>query len=164
MANAPWARQACWRRPVTTTWSCSTADRRIGSRLPAAVWRRAGEHHRTSTATWVAGQPRPVLSAGSGQRPRGRHGRPGTDRAAAAGRAALPPHRVHLPADLRAGVRYHQGRRQLRRWHLVGSLRAQTRPNRGLADRIPVPLMLIWAPSWGWVVAANVLLGINQGL
>ncbi len=29
---------------------------------------------------------------------------------------------------------------------------------------IPVPLMLIWAPSWGWVLAANVLLGINQGL
>ncbi|GHF35417.1 MFS family permease [Amycolatopsis bartoniae] len=29
---------------------------------------------------------------------------------------------------------------------------------------IPVPVMLIWAPSWGWVVAANVLLGINQGL
>ena len=24
--------------------------------------------------------------------------------------------------------------------------------------------MLIWAPSWGWVIAANVLLGINQGL
>jgi MFS family permease len=29
---------------------------------------------------------------------------------------------------------------------------------------LPVPLMLIWAPSWGWVVAANVLLGLNQGL
>jgi MFS family permease len=29
---------------------------------------------------------------------------------------------------------------------------------------IPVPLLLIWAPSWGWVVAANVLLGFNQGL
>ena len=29
---------------------------------------------------------------------------------------------------------------------------------------VPVPLLLIWAPSWGWVVAANVLLGINQGL
>ncbi len=29
---------------------------------------------------------------------------------------------------------------------------------------IPVPLMLIWAPSWGWVVAANMLLGINQGM
>jgi len=29
---------------------------------------------------------------------------------------------------------------------------------------IPIPLMLIWAPSWGWVVLANVLLGVNQGL
>jgi MFS family permease len=28
----------------------------------------------------------------------------------------------------------------------------------------PVPLMLIWAPSWWWVIAANVLLGVNQGL
>jgi MFS family permease len=28
----------------------------------------------------------------------------------------------------------------------------------------PVPFMLIWAPSWKWVVAANALLGINQGL
>jgi len=29
---------------------------------------------------------------------------------------------------------------------------------------MPVPLLLIWAPSWGWVIAANVLLGMNQGL
>ena len=29
---------------------------------------------------------------------------------------------------------------------------------------IPIPLLLMWAPSWGWVVFANVLLGINQGL
>jgi MFS family permease len=29
---------------------------------------------------------------------------------------------------------------------------------------LPVPLLLIFAPSWGWVVLANVLLGINQGL
>ena len=29
---------------------------------------------------------------------------------------------------------------------------------------IPVPLLLIWAPSWGWVIAANMLLGVNQGL
>ncbi len=28
----------------------------------------------------------------------------------------------------------------------------------------PVPLMLMFAPSWGWVIAANVLLGVNQGL
>ncbi len=29
---------------------------------------------------------------------------------------------------------------------------------------VPIPLMLIWAPTWGWIVAANVLLGVNQGL
>ena len=29
---------------------------------------------------------------------------------------------------------------------------------------VPVPLLLIWAPSWAWVVVANVLLGVNQGL
>jgi len=29
---------------------------------------------------------------------------------------------------------------------------------------VPVPLLLIWAPTWGWVVFANVLLGVNQGL
>lgn len=29
---------------------------------------------------------------------------------------------------------------------------------------VPVPVMLVLAPDWGWVVAANVLLGINQGL
>src|SRR5262245_43998171 len=29
---------------------------------------------------------------------------------------------------------------------------------------LPVPLLLMWAPTWGWVVFANVLLGVNQGL
>ena len=29
---------------------------------------------------------------------------------------------------------------------------------------LPVPFMIIWAPSWQWIVAANALLGINQGL
>jgi len=29
---------------------------------------------------------------------------------------------------------------------------------------LPVPLLLIWAPSWWWVIAANILLGVNQGL
>jgi MFS family permease len=28
----------------------------------------------------------------------------------------------------------------------------------------PVPLLLMWAPSWGWIIAANVLLGVNQGM
>ena len=29
---------------------------------------------------------------------------------------------------------------------------------------LPVPLILIWAPDWSWVIGANALLGINQGL
>ncbi len=29
---------------------------------------------------------------------------------------------------------------------------------------LPVPWLLMWAPSWTWVVVANVLLGLNQGL
>lgn len=29
---------------------------------------------------------------------------------------------------------------------------------------LPIPLLLISAPTWSWVVAANVLLGVNQGL
>ncbi len=29
---------------------------------------------------------------------------------------------------------------------------------------LPVPLLLIYAPSWNWVVFANLLLGIHQGL
>ncbi|WP_292449777.1 MFS transporter [Mesorhizobium sp.] len=28
---------------------------------------------------------------------------------------------------------------------------------------LPVPFMIIWAPSWGWIIAANALLGISQG-
>jgi len=29
---------------------------------------------------------------------------------------------------------------------------------------VPVPLLVILAPSWSWIIAANVLLGVNQGL
>jgi MFS family permease len=29
---------------------------------------------------------------------------------------------------------------------------------------IPIPFLLIYAPSWGWVIFANVLLGMSQGL
>lgn len=34
----------------------------------------------------------------------------------------------------------------------------------GWALALPVPLLIALAPSWSWVVAANILLGINQGL
>jgi MFS family permease len=34
----------------------------------------------------------------------------------------------------------------------------------GWALGVPVPIALMLAPSWSWVIGANVLLGINQGL
>src|SRR5438132_5183060 len=33
-----------------------------------------------------------------------------------------------------------------------------------MAVGLPVPFMIMWAPTWEWVIAANALLGINQGL
>ncbi len=34
----------------------------------------------------------------------------------------------------------------------------------GWLAALPVPVLIAVAPTWGWIVAANVLLGINQGL
>jgi MFS family permease len=34
----------------------------------------------------------------------------------------------------------------------------------GWAAAIPIPFMILYAPDWNWIVAATVLLGINQGL
>jgi len=34
----------------------------------------------------------------------------------------------------------------------------------GWATALPLPLVLIFAPSWGWITVGNVLLGINQAL
>ena len=34
----------------------------------------------------------------------------------------------------------------------------------GWVAGLPVPFLIIWAPAWSWVVLANLLLGVNQGL
>ena len=34
----------------------------------------------------------------------------------------------------------------------------------GWLAAVPVPFMLMWAPSWSWVLVANALLGLSQGL
>jgi MFS family permease len=34
----------------------------------------------------------------------------------------------------------------------------------GWAAAIPIPFMILYAPNWNWIVAATVLLGVNQGL
>jgi MFS family permease len=34
----------------------------------------------------------------------------------------------------------------------------------GWVFALPVPILLIYAPSWNWIIAANIFLGISQGL
>lgn len=34
----------------------------------------------------------------------------------------------------------------------------------GWVVAVPVPFILMWAPTWNWILAANALLGISQGL
>jgi MFS family permease len=34
----------------------------------------------------------------------------------------------------------------------------------GWLAAVPVPFLLMWAPTWNWVLIANVLLGVSQGL
>ena len=34
----------------------------------------------------------------------------------------------------------------------------------GWIAAIPIPLIIIWAPNWWWIVFANLLMGVNQGL
>ena len=41
-----------------------------------------------------------------------------------------------------------------RRWTLI----------MGWLVALPVPWLVLWAPAWSWIVVANALLGINQGL
>jgi MFS family permease len=48
--------------------------------------------------------------------------------------------------------------------HLAGEVSRKRLLVAGWLFGLPVPFILIWAPSWGWIVAANLLLGINQGL
>lgn len=34
----------------------------------------------------------------------------------------------------------------------------------GWLTAVPIPFMILYAPTWNWIVAATVLLGVNQGL
>lgn len=48
--------------------------------------------------------------------------------------------------------------------HLAGRLSRKRLLVAGWLIGLPVPFLLIWAPAWSWVVFANLLLGVNQGL
>ena len=112
----------------------------------------------------AAREPAAVRAAGRAQRVRRRDGRPGALDAAAdrreefglASKAAVLSFIVAFGlakafTNLGAGgLAARLGRRRL----LIA----------GWVVALPVPLLIAVAPSWGWIVAANVLLGVNQGL
>lgn len=48
--------------------------------------------------------------------------------------------------------------------HLANSVGRRRLLIYGWLFAIPIPFLLMWAPTWNWIILANVLLGINQGL
>ena len=83
------------------------------------------------------------------------------------------------PSSPPANFASHRRRLSFRSSRSLGSTKAFTNLASGwLADRharrttlligwlvaLPVPLLILWAQSWWWIVAANAFLGINQGL
>jgi MFS family permease len=61
-------------------------------------------------------------------------------------------------------LRARQGADEPRGGHLGRPARRRRLLITGWALALPVPLLIAVAPSWAWIVAANVLLGVNQGL
>ena len=83
---------------------------------------------------------------------------------------AIAEQEFHLAAHDRGALvhrrlRRHQGAHELPRRAPLRSLRPQARAGRAAGSSpLPVPFLLMWAPSWNWVLVANVLLGVSQGL
>lgn len=137
----------------------------MSSRSRAGRGCRAGRAFRSPPgATRSAGEPRAVQPAGRGQRP---------------GRRDAGQERTVLPLLAERVFGLHGYTTALTFIVAFGLTKAATNFFAGtLADRygrkpvlvagwlvaVPVPLLLIWAPTWGWVVSANVLLGVSQGL
>ena len=119
----------------------------------------------TSRPPGSARERRSVRPAGRGQRARRRDGRPGAHRSC----RCSPTDEFGLTSaigDTRpSSSRSASGRRSPT--SLLGPGRPVGRKPvlvAGWLIGMPVPLLIIAAPDWSWVVAANVLLGINQGL
>jgi MFS family permease len=48
--------------------------------------------------------------------------------------------------------------------HLADHYGRRSKLKLGRLVRLPVPFMIAWGPSWNWIIAANALLAMNQGL
>jgi MFS family permease len=78
--------------------------------------------------------------------------------------AGVPPVRLPGRVQFPHRARRHQGADHLAAGPLAARHTRKTLLVAGWAAGLPVPFLLAYAPSWGWIVAANMLLGVNQGL
>src|SRR5262249_1795231 len=106
------------------------------------------------------GEPRPVLASCADQRLRGRDGRAGAGRGPADRPAGGRPGVENRDRLVHRDLRLDQGAAQ------PGGRRARVGRKpilvAGWLLGLPVPFMIMWAPSWAWINVANVLLGANQ--
>ena len=65
---------------------------------------------------------------------------------------------------VRRRLRRREGVHEPRRRRAGRAGRAQAAARAGWLVALPVPLLIGLAPSWWFIVAANLLLGVNQGL
>ena len=149
--------------------SSATSRRRPSSRprsspptAPAGRSPKSGE--RTAGPPRAARERRAVLAAGRRQRVRRRDGRARTLDPAA---RRAPGLRLGSSAAVLSFIVAFGVAKALT--NLAAGALAQRAGRRrlliaGWAPHVPVPLLIAVAPSWGWIVAANALLGINQGL
>ncbi len=121
-------------------------------------------HTAAGRPSGAGGQPAAVRAASRRQRARRRDGGPGTHRRAAARPAGVRHRRLQRNAVLHRRVRLTKAAANDFAGTLADRFGRKPVLVAGWLAALPVPLLLIWAPSWGWVIAANVLLGVNQGL
>ncbi len=116
--------------------------------------------HPTRTARKLA----PVLPARPRQRLCGRHGGARAQHSAGIGESRVWHGGQNSHPLLHRRVRRHQIHSNYYTGALAQPLRTQKPAPLGWVLALPIPILLIFAPNWYWVVGANVLLGIHQGL
>ena len=131
----------------------STAARRTSGRVSSSVALIA-----TRGAARPSREPRAVLAAGPRQRVRRRDGRHGAHHPAADRRAGLSSGRADRPCSRSSSS---SGSPRPLTNYLAGASRtasdASTCSSAGWLVAVPVPFLLMWAPTWTWVLVANAL-------
>ena len=158
-ARRPGRLRRCAARRHAAPAGRAGADRR---RQPPGNGQRAGMN--APVRLGLRANARPVRAAGRAERARRRDGRPGAERAAARRQAGLRTALDLGDPGFRRRFRRREGAHEPRRGRPSRADRTQAAAGDRLARRAAGALLIGLAPSWWFIVAANLLLGVNQGL